>query len=72
MLNFDKNSEAGFAAQGDFGTIDAVDRGIASRGDVRGLDFTARDHTHLHKAETGLLWKRKMADKRFMAYAELG
>ena len=34
--------------------------------------FTARNHPHLHQAESDLLWKRKTADESFLAYAELG
>ncbi len=72
MLNFEKNTQASFTAQRDLSTVDTIDCRVASRSNMGSFHFTARNHPHLHQAETDLLWKRKTADESFLAYAELG
>ena len=72
MLNFQKNAQARFTAQSDLRSVNAVNRRVASRSNMGSFHFTARNHPHLHQAETDLLWKRKTADESFLAYAELG
>lgn len=72
MLNFQKNAQASFTAQGDLRTVNAVDGRVARRRNVGSFHFTTRNHPHLHQAKTDLLWKRKTADESFLADAELG
>ena len=72
MLNFQKNAQASLTAQGNLGTVNAVDSRVARRCNMGSFDFTTRNHSHLHQTETDLLWERKTADESFLAYAELG
>ncbi len=67
-----QNIQAGFASQGDFGTVHPVDGRVTGRRNVRRFHFAAGDHAHLHQAEAYLFRKLKVIQDRFVAYAKPG
>ena len=67
-----QNVQAGFASQGDFGTVHPVDGRVAGRRDVGRFHFAAGDHAHLHQAEAYFFRKLKVIQDRFVAYAKPG
>ena len=67
-----QNVQAGFASQGDFGTVHPVDGRVAGGRDVRRFHFAAGDHTHLHEAEADFFRKLKVIQDRFVANAKPG
>jgi hypothetical protein len=51
----EEDVEGGFTAEGDFGTVDAEDAGVAAGGGVSGEDGVAGEEAKFHEAE-GEVW----------------
>lgn len=63
--------QAGFPSQGDFRSVNPVDRRVPGGCNMRGLHLAAGNHTHLHQAETHLLVEVEVIEHCPIAHTEL-
>lgn len=68
----DADLRGGFGPECDFGTVDAIDAGIAARRAAGSVYAAAGEETHLHKAPAKLVGNVEVPKHRVLAAAKIG